>query len=55
MKEIAKQDEQIRISEKIINTISKQTRLLSDDIYLTQLEINKMNKELVVMKDDYAK
>lgn len=55
LKEIAKQDEQIRISEKIINTISKQTRLLSDDIYLTQLEINKMNKELVVMKEDYAK
>lgn len=55
LKEIAKQDEQIRISEKIINTISKQTRLLSDDIYLTQLEINKMNKELLVMKEDYAK
>lgn len=55
LKEIAKQDEQIKISEKIINTISKQTRLLSDDIYLTQLEINKMNKELVVMKEDYAK
>jgi septal ring factor EnvC (AmiA/AmiB activator) len=43
------------VSANLINTISKQTRLLSDDIYLTQLEINKLNRELQVMKEDYAK
>jgi hypothetical protein len=43
LKEIAGQDAQIRISEKIISTIAKQTRILDDNIYLTQLEINKLN------------
>lgn len=55
LKEINKIEAQINLSEKLINTISKQTRLLSDDIYLTQLEINKYNRELKVMKEDYAK
>lgn len=55
LKEINKIESQIQLSEKLINTISKQTRLLSDDIYLTQLEINKYNRELKVMKEDYAK
>lgn len=55
LKEIAIQSLQIKNSEKIISTIAKQTRILSDDIYLTQLEINKMNRELEVMKEDYQK
>ena len=55
MKEIAGQDAQIRISEKIISTIAKQARILDDNIYLTQLEINKLNKDLKIMKEDYAK
>lgn len=55
LKEINKIEEQIKVSANLINTISKQTRLLSDDIYLTQLEINKLNRDLQVMKEDYAK
>ena len=55
LKEIAGQDAQIKISEKIISTISKQARILDDNIYLTQLEINKLNKDLKIMKEDYAK
>jgi septal ring factor EnvC (AmiA/AmiB activator) len=55
LKEIAGQDAQIRISEKIISTIAKQARILDDNIYLTQLEINKLNKDLIIMKEDYAK
>jgi septal ring factor EnvC (AmiA/AmiB activator) len=55
LKEIAGQDAQIRISEKIISTIAKQARILDDNIYLTQLEINKLNKDLKIMKEDYAK
>ena len=55
LKEINKIEEQIKVSANLINTISKQTRLLSDDIYLTQLEINKLNRELQVTKEDYAK
>lgn len=55
LKEIAGQEAQIKISEKIISTIAKQARILDDNIYLTQLEINKLNKDLKIMKEDYAK
>jgi septal ring factor EnvC (AmiA/AmiB activator) len=55
LKEIAGQEAQIKISEKIISTIAKQARILDDNIYLTQLEINKLNRELAIMKEDYAK
>ncbi|WP_313808138.1 peptidoglycan DD-metalloendopeptidase family protein [Flavobacterium sp.] len=53
--EIAQQNAKIRISEKLISTTAKQKRLLSDDIYLKQLEINKMRRELKDLKDDYSK
>ncbi len=55
LKEIAGQEVQIQISEKIISTIAKQARILDDNIYLTQLEINKLNRDLKIMKEDYAK
>ncbi|MDV6167694.1 peptidoglycan DD-metalloendopeptidase family protein [Flavobacterium sp. DG1-102-2] len=44
----------IRLSENLISTTSKQTRLLTDDIYLNQLGMNKLNRELKVLKEDYA-
>jgi len=44
----------IKLSEKLITTTSKQTRLLTDDIYTNQLSINKLNRELKVLKEDYA-
>ena len=53
--EIANQKARIRLSEKLISTTAKQMRLLDDDIYLTQLEINKLNRELNVLKEDYSK
>ena len=48
------QKDKIRLKEKLIHTTEKQTRLLSDDLYLTQLKINKLKKELEVIKEDYA-
>jgi len=44
----------IRLSENLITTTSKQTRLLTDDIYVNQLSMNKLNRELKVLKEDYA-
>ncbi|EDO27499.1 predicted protein [Nematostella vectensis] len=55
LSQIAEQKARIRLSEKLISTTSKQMRLLEDDIYLKQLEINKLNRELKVLKEDYAK
>ena len=46
--------EKIKLKEKLINTTEKQTKLLSNDMYLNQLTINRLKRELVVLKDDYA-
>ena len=55
LSQIAEQNTRIRLSQQLINTTSKQMRLLDDDIYLKQLEINKLNRELKILKEDYAK
>jgi septal ring factor EnvC (AmiA/AmiB activator) len=49
------QKNKIRLKETLINTTEKQTRLLSNDMYINQVKINKLNKELKALKEDYAK
>lgn len=53
--QLSEQKARIQLSQKLINTTIQQKRLLEDDIYITQKEINKLTKELSVLKDDYAK
>lgn len=53
--EINQQAAKIRLQEKLIATTEKQARLLSDDIYTNQLQINALKKDLDVLKKDYAK
>jgi len=53
--EIADKNTKISLSEKLIATTQKQTKLLNDDMYLNQLQINKLNRELDALKDDYSK
>ena len=48
------QANKIKLKEKLINTTEKQAKLLSNDIYVNQMQINKLNRELVVLKEDYA-
>lgn len=48
------QKKKIKLKEKLINTTVKQTKLLGNDLYLNQLKINKLRRELVVLKEDYA-
>lgn len=48
------QKDKIGLKEKLINTTAKQTKLLSNDMYINQVQINKLKKDLVVLKDDYA-
>lgn len=55
LSEIAEQKARIRLSERLISTTARQMRLLEDDIYLKQLEINKLNRDLKILKEDYAK
>lgn len=49
------QANKIKLKEKLINTTERQAKLLSNDIYINQLKINKLNRELVILKEDYAK
>lgn len=49
------QKNKIRLKENLISTTEKQTRLLADDMYRNQLKVNKLNRELEVLKEDYAK
>ena len=45
----------IETQSKLVNNLSKEKRFLDDEIYLTQLEINKLSRELTVLKGDYKK
>ena len=49
------QSTKIKLKEKLINTTEKQTKLLSNDMYINQMQINKLKKELLILKEDYAK
>jgi septal ring factor EnvC (AmiA/AmiB activator) len=51
---ISESEAKINLSEKLITTTNRQTRILTDEIYLNQLKINKLKKELEVLKEDYA-
>lgn len=48
------QTEKIQLKQKLINTTEKQTKLLSNDMYINQININRLKKELVLLKEDYA-
>jgi septal ring factor EnvC (AmiA/AmiB activator) len=49
------QANKIKLKEKLINTTEKQAKLLSNDIYINQMQINKLNRDLEILKEDYAK
>lgn len=52
--EIVQQREKIRLRESLIATTAKQAKILKDEMYTNQLEINKLNRELDVLKKDYS-
>lgn len=49
------QTNKIKLKVKLINTTERQTKLLSNDMYINQIQINKLNRELALLKEDYAK
>jgi len=46
--------QKIEVRNKLIATIQEETKLLSDEIYLNQKKINKLNRKLTALKADYA-
>jgi septal ring factor EnvC (AmiA/AmiB activator) len=49
------QANKIKLKEKLINTTAKQEKILNNDMYINQLQVNKLKRELAVLKEDYAK
>lgn len=48
------QKEKIGLKEKLIKTTEKQTKLLGNDIYVNQIKINQLNRDLEQLKKDYT-
>lgn len=48
------QKEKIGLKESLIHTTEKQTKLISNNIYLNQRQVNRLNKDLKELKEDYA-
>jgi septal ring factor EnvC (AmiA/AmiB activator) len=48
------QQQKIQLKQKLISTTEKQTRLLNNDMYINQLEINRLKRELDDLRADYA-
>jgi septal ring factor EnvC (AmiA/AmiB activator) len=46
-------DEKISAQTKLVNGLTKEKRFIEDEIYLTQLEINKLSRELVELRKEY--
>lgn len=47
-------NKKIALREKVYNNTQKEKRFIEDDIYLRQLEINRQNRELAVLRKNYA-
>jgi septal ring factor EnvC (AmiA/AmiB activator) len=49
------QKKKIQLKERLINMTEKQTKLLNNDMYINQVQINKLKNQLKVLKEDYAR
>nr|WP_315152763.1 peptidoglycan DD-metalloendopeptidase family protein [uncultured Flavobacterium sp.] len=49
------QANKIKLQEKLIKTTEKQAKVLGNDMYINQVKINKLKKELEILKEDYAR
>lgn len=48
-------NKKIQLREKMYTNTQKEKRFIEDEIYLSQLEINRQNRELEVLRKNYAK
>src|SRR5690606_19778401 len=46
-------DKKITAQTKLVGGLAKEKRFIEDEIYLTQLEINKLSRELVELRKEY--
>ena len=55
LKELEKRKRKVEAREELINNINKKVKQLDDDLYLKQLEIYRLSKELDTLKVKYKK
>lgn len=54
VRQLALINRKVNLQEDVVDNIHKEIRNLTDDIYLSQLEINRMNRVLDTLKEEYA-
>lgn len=52
---VVKQNEKIGLQQKLINTTEKQKKVLHNSMYINQVKVNGLKKDLAILKEDYAK
>ena len=52
---IVQQTVKINLQQKLINTTAKQAKVLGNSMYINQVNVNNLKKDLKVLKDDYSK
>lgn len=55
VKVVVQQTAKINLQQKLINTTAKQAKVLGNSMYINQVSVNKLNKDLKILKEDYAK
>lgn len=55
VKVVMLQANKIKLQERLINTTERQAKILGNDMYINQVKINKLKKELEILKEDYAR
>lgn len=53
--QLAVLNRKINLQEQYIGSISKELRTIDDDIYLSELEIYRLNKQIDTLKTQYAR
>lgn len=51
---VVQQMAKINLQQKLINTTAKQAKVLGNSMYINQVNVNRLKKDLEVLKEDYA-
>lgn len=55
VKVVVQQTAKINLQQKLINTTAKQAKVLGNSMYINQVNVNRLNTDLKILKEDYAK
>ena len=54
VKVVAQQNQKIGLQVKLINTTEKQKKVLGNSMYINQVKVNGLKKDLKILKEDYS-